>query len=457
MLNQITALFFKVFLKPFEWQIASRFMGGQRKTSFVFLISLFSMAGVAIGTFALILVLSAMNGFEGEVTEKMMGKDSHMEVKVSENFAQSVHKTDSLRSVLLKDSSIVAGSMFIEAKVGISSKNVNDGIFVYGIEQENSPKVTPLSTQIVAGKFLVDSSERTNASNPKYNGKRYPGILLGTYLRQHLGVALGDLVVVQTFASPGEASAGSAPKKMVQCMVTGIFQTGMYEYDSHLAYTSLEAMQKLLGIQGKVHGIQLRVTDPWQVDEIARRWSFPYWIRKTVNTIPWYGEVVRSPLPYPFGITHWIKKNETMIKWMQIEKLLFGVAVSLIILVAAFNIISSLIMLVIEKTREVGILRAMGVSSNSIRKIFMTVGGSVGVKGTIIGAVAGVALVKAQEAWRFISLPGDVYFLDYFPVSLHWIDVVFIVCGSLAISFLVTLPPALRAAGLNPVQAIRHE
>ena len=414
-------------MNKLEWLIAWRYLGAQRKSLFVSLIGIFSMLGVSIGVFALVVALAAVNGFEEEVTAQMIGKDAHLEI-MSYN-GEPIMSYDSLiREARTRDSSIISSSPFIIYKVGISSKKVNDGIVIYGIDPATAKEVTDIHKYIKWGEYSVDSLE-------DMTGRVRPGIILGSGLANRLRVVVGDKLVLQLFQSPDEA-LGSGPK-MMMCVVSGIFETGTYEYDGNLAYIGLKEMQKLLGMGDAVMGIQFRIKDHWKAGDVA--YDMSQW------------------LTYPYYAMDWKAKNITLLKWMNYEKFIVAAVICLIILVAAFNIISSLIMVVIDKTKEIGILRSMGFSKAGIMRVFMLMGSFIGVGGTIVGGTIGLVLCKLQEAYHFITLPGDVYVIPYFPISVHLVDVVLIFVIGIALCVLATLLPAWKASRLDPVGAIRHE
>ena len=415
-------------MNKLEWLIAWRYLGAQRKSLFVSLIGIFSMLGVSIGVFALVVALAAVNGFEEEVTAQMIGKDAHFELMAYNG--ELISSYDSLtKEVRARESRVVASSPFIIYKVGISSKKVNDGIVIYGIDQETSKGVTDIYKYIKWGNYSVDSLE--DLSNV-----RRPGIILGSGLANRLRVVVGDKLVLQTFQSP-DAMVSSGGPKMMMCVVSGIFETGTYEYDGNLAYVGIPELQKLLGIEDAVTGIQFRLNDHWQAGDVV----------DSLGT--WLG--------YPYYAMDWKTKNITLLKWMNYEKFIVAAVICLIILVAAFNIISSLIMVVIDKTKEIGILRSMGFSKSGIMRVFMLMGSFIGVGGTIVGGSIGLILCKLQEAYHFIKLPGDVYVIPYFPISVHILDVILIFVIGIALCVLATLLPAWKASRLDPVGAIRHE
>ena len=415
-------------MNKLEWLIAWRYLGAQRKSLFVSLIGIFSMLGVSIGVFALVVALAAVNGFEEGVTAQMIGKDAHFEL-MSYN-GEPVTAYDSLiHEVRTRDSSVVAASPFIIYKVGISSKKVNDGIVIYGIDPETAKNVTDIHKYIKWGTYSVDSLE-------DMSGTRRAGIILGSGLANRLRVVVGDKLVLQTFQSPDEM-IGSAGPKMMMCVVSGIFETGTYEYDGNLAYVGIPELQKLLSMGNAVTGIQFRIKNHWRAGESVDK------------AAEW--------LTYPYYVIDWKTKNITLLKWMNYEKFIVAAVICLIILVAAFNIISSLIMVVIDKTKEIGILRSMGLSKAGVMRVFMLMGSFIGVGGTLVGGTIGIVLCKLQEAYHFIKLPGDVYVIPYFPISVHLVDVVLIFVIGIILCVAATLLPAWKASRLDPVGAIRHE
>jgi len=415
-------------MKKLEFLIAWRYLGAQRKSIFVSLIGIFSMLGVSIGVFALVVALAAVNGFEEEVTAQMIGKDAHFELMAYNG--DPIAPYDSLiKEVRDRDPEVVAASPFIIYKVGISSKKVNDGIVIYGIDQETSKGVTDIHKFMKWGEYSVDSLE-------DLNGTLRPGILLGSGLANRLRVVVGDKLVLQLFQSPDEAvSAGGT--RMMMCVVSGIFETGTYEYDGQLAYVGLHQLQKLMGIGDAVSGIQFRIKNHWMAGESVDKLA------------EW--------LTYPYYALDWKTKNITLLKWMNYEKFIVAAVICLIILVAAFNIISSLIMVVIDKTKEIGILRSMGFSKAGVMRVFMLMGSFIGVGGTIVGGSIGIILCKLQEAYHFIKLPGDVYVIPYFPIAVHWFDVILVFVIGIALCIAATILPAWKASRLDPVGAIRHE
>jgi lipoprotein-releasing system permease protein len=342
---------------------------------------------------------------------------------------EPIANPDSVASLLMqRDPDILAWSPFLVYKVGVSSKRANDGVVVYGINTQESEKVLDLYKKVKYGVYSTDSVAGSD-------GVMRPGLLVGSGLAHSLRVDLGDKLVLQTFQSPDEMASSGGPR-MMQFVVTGVFETGMYEYDANLIYVGIPELQRLLGVRG-VSGLQFKIKDPWKSEVSTQR--------------------ANDALDYPFYASDWKSKNTTLLKWMNYEKFIVAAIVCLIILIAAFNIISSLIMAVTDKTREIGILRSMGLSRSSVMRVFVFMGSAIGVGGSLLGGTVGLALCLAQQHWHFIKLPPDVYMLPYFPVQVQALDVLAVLVVGNALCVLASLLPAAKAAQMDPVGAIRHE
>jgi lipoprotein-releasing system permease protein len=261
-----------------------------------------------------------------------------------------------------------------------------------------------------------------------------PGVIMGRELARSLHVQKGDTVYVIT--SHGIISPIGHVPSMRRLQVVGYFETGMYEYDGAMAYIRLEDAQKILRMGNSVTGIEARVFDIYAAKDIARN--------------------IIEKLGYPFWVRDWMQMNHNLFSALKLEKTVMFIILALIILVAAFNIASTLIMMVMEKTKDIAILKAMGATDKSIRKIFVFNGMIIGAIGTLLGTVVGFILCGLLEKYKFIELPGDVYYLTTLPVKLDMLDVIIIASSALAICFLATLYPAAQASKLDPVEAIRY-
>ncbi|MEO7425918.1 MAG: ABC transporter permease [Fibrobacteria bacterium] len=415
-------------MKYFEWFIARKYFWAQRRTLSTGLIALFSAAGVAVGTWLLIFVLSAINGFEHEVKKQLIGKDAHIEI-TQYQFAP-IQGYDTLIARVRGFKHVTAASPFIMSKTIISRKKNQDGIVVYGIDSASSRGVIGLMSTISHGAYRFHGLEDSA-------GKAYPGIILGYALAARLQASVGDKVFLADFTGAGElGSSGFAPK-IAPFLVAATFESGMYQFDESLAYISLPEAQRLFDLPGAVTGLQLRVDDPYASGPVSRD--------------------LEDTLGFPYRAMDWQAKNYTLIKWMSYEKVLVGLALGIIIIIAAFNIISSLVMAVNDKVREIGILRAMGATRRGILRIFILEGMLIGVAGSLTGTILGLLSYWLQSRFGLIQLPGDVYFVTVLPVELHLADVVAVLVVTNGLCGLATILPALKAARHDPVEAIRHE
>lgn len=415
-------------MKYFEWFIARKYFWAQRRTLSTGLIALFSAAGVTVGTWLLIFVLSAINGFEHEVKRQLIGKDAHIEI--SQYQFAPVRDYDSLAARVRRFPEVTGVSPFIMSKTIISRKRNQDGIVVYGIDSASSKQVIGLAGTIARGRYRFHGLKDAS-------GRSYPGIILGYALANRLQASVGDKVFLADFTEAGELGSGGFTPKIAPFIVSATFESGMYQFDESLAYISLEEAQKLFGLPGAATGLQLRVADPYASGKIA--------------------DAMEDTLGFPYRALDWQAKNYTLIKWMSYEKVLVGLALGIIIIIAAFNIISSLVMAVNDKVREIGILRAMGATRAGILRIFMLEGMLIGVAGSLAGAGLGLLSYWVQDRFGLIQLPGDVYFVTVLPVDLHWPDVGAVLLLTNFLCGVATILPALKAARHDPVEAIRHE
>lgn len=410
-----------------EADLARRYLGAQRKSRFSSLIGIFSLMGVFIGTSSLVVATSLMNGFEEQVRDRLIGRDSHLDF-----FGwgpTGLPDGDSLPNLIeATDSRIVAASPFVAGKAGISHGNQADGIVVMGIDPVRAAKVIDIGNFMTVGSLNLGSF-------PLDSGRMESGIVMGSTLADRLGVDTGDRVTLISL-STAEFSGSSAPR-FDRARVTGIFHSGMYEFDANLAYVSLSTAQRIYRSRGRVSGIQVRVKDLWQAKDV--------------------GQNVSTKLGGALTPRDWFQKNETLMKWMKLEKVVVFLVLCLIVIVAAFNIASSLIMGVLERTREIGILRAMGASTGAVRKVFLLQGLMAGLGGAIGGMLFGLILCWIQNRYQVVKLPGDVYFIEYLPVSIHLTDMALIFTTAIAICAIAAWFPAWKAAKLDPVEAVRHE
>ncbi len=412
----------------YELFIGLRYLKAKRKQTFVSLITLISIAGVMVGVTALIVVIAVMNGFKEDLRDKILGVTSHV---VISRFDGNISKYQEVRAKVGEVSGVNAATPFIYTQVMISSRKAISGAVLRGIEPKTASKVINLPKNLRAG-----SLEELEAENKPEGMRSTPGIILGNELARNIGALRGDPVTV---ISPlGRLTPlGRVPRSQT-FRVAGIFDSGMYEYDSTIAYVSLWAAQRFLGIGDRVTGIEVRVDDIYAADRVARA------IGKALDG-------------YPYWSRDWMRMNKNLFSALKLEKIVMFIILTLIILVAAFNIVGTLIMVVIEKTRDIAILKSMGATRRSIMKIFMIEGAVIGLVGTLLGLLGGYTLCTLLATYKFIELPSDVYYISTLPVQMNPLDVALIAVAAIVITLAASVYPAWQASRFDPAEAIRYE
>ena len=408
----------------FEFFIGSRYLRTKQKQAFISLITVLSIAGVTVGVMALIVVIAVMTGFEYDLKSRILGVESHIVIMRHNgpfsdyrNILEHVENTDGVE----------AATPFINSQVILRSSLSLSGAVLRGIDPDSADRVIK-NLDKVSLKNLKETDQRKSTSIAM------PAIILGKELAKNLGVMQGD--PVHLISPRGMISPIGHIPTMKRFKVAGLFESGMYEYDRSLAYIHIKDAQKILRMGDSVNGIEVRVNDIYNARDIAVRivkeLGFQYWARD------------------------WMQMNQNLFSALKLEKTVMFIILALIVLVAAFNIASTLIMMVMEKTKDIAILKAMGATDKSIRKIFVFKGIVIGSIGTILGVCLGFILCTVLKYYQFIELPGDVYYITTLPVKLELLDVVMIASAAMAISFLATLYPARQASKLDPVEAIRY-
>ena len=412
----------------YELFIGLRYLKAKRKQTFVSLITLISIAGVMVGVTALIVVIAVMNGFKEDLRDKILGVTSHV---VISRFDGNISKYQEVRAKVGEVSGVNAATPFIYTQVMISSRKAISGAVLRGIEPKTASKVINLPKNMRAG-----SLEELEAENKPEGMRSTPGIILGNELARNIGASRGEPVTV---ISPlGRLTPlGRVPRSQT-FRVAGIFDSGMYEYDSTIAYVSLWAAQRFLGIGDRVTGIEVRVDDIYEADRVARA------IGKALDG-------------YPYWSRDWMRMNKNLFSALKLEKIVMFIILTLIILVAAFNIVGTLIMVVIEKTRDIAILKSMGATRRSIMKIFMIEGAVIGLVGTLLGLLGGYTLCTLLATYKFIELPSDVYYISTLPVQMNPLDVALIALAAIVITLAASVYPAWQASRFDPAEAIRYE
>jgi lipoprotein-releasing system permease protein len=415
----------------FELFIGLRYLKAKRKSTFISLITLISVAGVALGVMALIIVLAVMTGFEEDLKEKILGTNAHVVVLNSTGPIEDYQKL--LKQVKAMDG-VVAATPFIYNQVMISSGRNVSGVVLRGIDVQSDAKVTNLYKSIVEGK--LSALDDTVANKP-------PGLVIGKELAKNLGLFLGDTVDV--ISPMGNITPFGMMPKMRRFQVVGVFNTGMFEYDSTLAYVSLAEAQQFMGIGDVATGIQLKARDVYQTGELTER--------------------LNHELGPPYYARDWMQMNKNILFALKTEKVVMFIILTLIVLVAAFGIASTLFMVVMEKTRDIAILKSMGATSRSVMQIFVLEGVIIGIFGTAIGVLSGLLVALnlqpivdvVQNVTGFQLFSKDIYYLDHFPSQVIPSDVVLISITAVLISFAATLYPSWAASRLPPAEALRYE
>jgi len=415
----------------YEWFIGLRYLKAKRKQTFISIITVISIAGVTLGVMALIVVLAVMNGFEKNLKEKILGTYAHIIVLKAgqeglDHYEEVVKKVDTVRGV-------VSAAPFILSQVMLSSASSVSGVVLKGIDPNLAGKVTDLASNLKAGHLQDLEKGRDNLA----------GIILGVELAKHLGVSMND--TLQVISPLGNMTPMGMMPKMRRFAVVGIFQSGMYEYDNTLAYISIPIAQKFFDMGDRVTGIEIKTGDLYRVKEFAKE--------------------IRRLLGFPFWTKDWMEMNRNLFSALRLEKIAMFIILVLIVLVAAFNIISTLIMVVMEKNKDIAILKSMGASSRGIMKIFLIEGLVIGVVGTFLGAVLGLlAAFNLEKITDFVEhlfgfkiLSSDVYYIDKLPSQVNPLDVTLILVTAISISLVATIYPSWRASKLDPAEALRYE
>lgn len=411
-----------------ELAIAWRYLRSRRGSRMPSLISVIAVGGVLVGVAALIVIMGVMNGLQRDLREKILIGSPDVRI-LPYGDELRLGGWDTMLTAVRSVPGVVSAAPFVQSEGLITSGGgYRTGAQVVGIEEQPliGEDVTSIRERAVLGRFSFQGPNGTQ------------GIVVGRTLAAKLNVWPGDRVLLLGFTGVTFNAATGIPTIVPDTFyVTGIFETGMYEYDNAYVYVSLDAAQRFAGLGTDVTGLELKTVDRWSAPAI--------------------GTTAEEQLGESVHAVDWQAQNRSLFQALKLEKLGMGVILLLIVMIAAFNIVSTLTMVVADKTREIGILRAMGMPARSIRRIFLWQGVVIGLVGTLGGVVVGATVAVLMERYRLIPLEPSVYFIDHLPVATEPLDVVLIVAASIAVAAIATLYPAGQAARLYPVDAIRHE
>jgi len=423
----------------FEFFISLRYLRAKRKQIFVSIITFISVAGIFLGVAALIIVLAVMNGFETDLRNKILGINSHV---VLMQYTGAMKDYQKVASEVEQVEGVVASTPFIFSQAMLRNEGRTSGVILRGMSVDTAFKVINLGKMHEGNIEYLSEKQRSTIELGK-DKSALPGIVIGKELAKNMGLLLFDPVNI--ISPMGISTPMGMVPKMKRFVVVGIFDSGFYEYDSTLAYVSLRDCQDFLNLGERVTGIEIKVNDIYKANIIAKS--------------------IEKKLGFPFWARNWMEMNKNLFSALKLEKRVMFIILSLIVLVAAFNIISTLIMIVMEKNKDIAILKSMGATSASIMRIFIYQGVTIGAIGTLMGCIGGLAValnleklsVYIENLFGFKILPGDVYYLSQLPSQVNYSDVVTIIIGTMLICFLSTIYPSRRASKLDPAEALRYD
>jgi lipoprotein-releasing system permease protein len=406
---------------PYQLFIAFRYLKSKKKRCGISVNTLISIGGVAVGVMALMVVLSVMSGFHEDLQKKILGVNAHIIIL---DYKGTMPEYKDVVQKLEGEENVISYAPFVLGQAMVSYGKKAHGVFLRGIIPEKEIKTTEIL------KYMKEGKLENLASRDEI-----PGIILGKELARSVGAFKGD--VINILSPVGEIGPLGMLPRVKKFRVVGIFEVGMFEYDLNLILTDIASAQEFFGINRDITGIELRLDDIYKAPVVRER--------------------IQKKLEFPLYARDWMQMNRNLFSALKLEKFAMFIILILIILVASFNIVSTLIMNVIEKKREIAILKTMGATNNGIMTIFMLQGLLIGISGTIIGVVGGYLLSYVLNTYQIIKLPADVYYLSHLPVKMKFFDFTVVSLSAIIISFLATIYPAWQAAKLKPVEPLRYE
>jgi lipoprotein releasing system, transmembrane protein, LolC/E family len=406
----------------FERFISLRYLRAKRKQKFISLITVISVLGVAVGVLALIVVLSVYTGFTEGLRDQIIGINSHILVQ---RFNTAITDAEAVSAKIEAVTGVEATTAYIYTQALISSAAQSTGVVLRGIDAAGAMRVMSIGQKMVTGQL-------TDLDN---NSLAMPPIVLGRDMAQRLQVGLGDRI--RLISPNGPLSPMGVLPKVRTCVVVGIFATGMFEYDSTMGYINLDTARSLVDLSQGVHGIEVKVKNIDQANRTAA--------------------VIQEILGRSYSVRDWMQLNQNLFAALKLEKIGIFIALDLIILVAALNIISALIMMVMEKNRDIAILKSMGATTRSIMRIFFYQGMVIGLVGTALGVAGGLGLCALLKHYKIIELPSNVYPMSTMPIKVMPLDVTVIAISAIVITLIATLYPSWKASQIRPAEALSYE
>jgi lipoprotein-releasing system permease protein len=419
----------------YELTVGLRYLRAKRKEAFISLITVISIVGVMIGVMTLNIVLAVMTGFEEDLRDRILGFNPHVTVV---SYAGAIRDAETVVATARRTPGVVAAAPLVYGQVMLSTGQSVSGVVVRGVPPELDDAIVDLRRHLVSGSVDGLGAELEVARDDEGEDGAtvsLSGIVIGQELAKQLGLAIGDPVsVVSPLGTP--SPVGMVPK-VKRFAVAGTFDSGMFDYDTSLVYMSLADAQRFFGLGDSITGVEIRVADIHRAHEVARR--------------------LESALGTPFRARDWMEVNRNLFLAFRLEKVVYFIVLTLIVLVAAFNIVATLIMVVMEKRKDIAILKSMGATNPSIARIFMLKGLIIGVVGTGLGLLGGYLGCWALARYQFVELPKDVFYVSTVPVRVYGENFAMVALVSVVICLLATIYPARQAAGLAPVEVIRYE
>ncbi|MDP3478951.1 MAG: lipoprotein-releasing ABC transporter permease subunit [Desulfoprunum sp.] len=406
----------------FEWFVSFRYLRAKHRHGFISLISLISVAGITVGVIALIVVLAVYSGFTDGLRDQILGVNSHI---VVQRIGGVINDYNLVRDRVLSTKGVIGATPYLYTQTLLSGASGGNGVILRGIDPETARTVIRLPQQMKAGK-MEDLIQEPTA--------RVPHIILGKNLAEDLQVDVGDRV--RLISPSGPLTPMGVIPKVKTCKVSGIFESGMFEYDSSLAYMSIANVQGFLGIGDIAHGIEVKIEE------------------KDLNRADQIATDITAKLGHGFNSRDWMSMNHNLFAAFKLEKIGMFICMTLIILVAALNIISALVMVVMEKSRDIAILKSMGATSASIMRIFFFQGLVIAVAGTLLGVAGGLGLCELLSRYHFIELPSNVYPMTTLPIKVLPLDVAIVAISSIIITLTATLYPSWKASQVQPAEVL---